>query len=176
VEPYAQSKLEAEQSLAHCCAATGMQLVVLRPVLVYGRNAPGNFARLLNAVRAGRILPIGGFDNRRSLLAVENLVQLIELCMRHPQAANQVFLAADGDDVSTPELARLIGAAIGKPARLLHLPLGLLRPLARLLGKSRELERLCGSLQADIGKARSLLGWQPALSLRQALQKLCDVD
>ena len=176
VEAYAQSKLEAEQSLARCCAATGMQLVVLRPVLVYGRNAPGNFARLLNAVRAGRILPIGGFDNRRSLLAVENLVQLIELCMRHPQAANQVFLAADGDDVSTPELARLIGAAIGKPARLLHLPLGLLRPLARLLGKSRELERLCGSLQADIGKARSLLGWQPALSLRQALQKLCDVD
>ena len=176
LEPYAQSKLEAEQALTCCCAASGMQLVVLRPVLVYGRHAPGNFARLLNAVRAGRILPVGGFENRRSLLAVENLVQLIELCMRHPQASDQIFLAADGDDVSTPELARLIGAAIGKPARLLHLPLGLLRPLARLLGKSRELERLCGSLQVDIGKARALLGWKPALSLREALQRLADPD
>lgn len=172
VEPYAQSKLEAEQALAACCQDTGMELVVLRPVLVYGNNAPGNFARLRAAVSAGRLLPIGGFDNRRSLLAVENLVQLIELCIHHPQAANQLFLAADGEDVSTPELARLIGEALGRPARLLHLPLWLLRLMARLLGKSREIERLSGSLQVDIGKARELLGWQPALTLHQALQNL----
>ena len=172
VEPYAQSKLEAEQALAACCQENGMELVVLRPVLVYGNNAPGNFARLRAAVSAGRFLPIGGFDNRRSLLAVENLVQLIELCIHHPQAAGQVFLAADGEDVSTPELARLIGEALGRRARLLHLPLWLLRPMAGQLGKSREIERLSGSLQVDIGKARELLGWQPALTLHQALQKL----
>ncbi len=175
-EPYAQSKLEAEQLLIGNCRKDGIELVILRPVLVYGADAPGNFARLQQVIRAGRPLPIGGFDNSRSLIAIENLVQLLEICIRHPQAANQLFLAADGDDVSSPALARKIGEAIGKPARLVNLPLWLLRPVAGLLGKSRELERLCGSLRVDIGKARDLLGWKPALSLQQALQKLPRVN
>jgi len=175
-EPYAQSKLEAEQILLDSCRRDGIELVILRPVLVYGADAPGNFARLQQAIRAGRPLPIGGFDNSRSLLAIENLVQLLEICIHHPQAANQLFLAADGDDVSSPALARKIGDAIGKPARLVNLPLWLLRPVAGLLGKARELERLCGSLQVDISKARNRLGWRPALSLQQALQKLSRVD
>jgi nucleoside-diphosphate-sugar epimerase len=176
LEPYAQSKLEAEQALDEFCPANGMELVILRPVLVYGRGAPGNFARLVAAVSAGRWLPVGGIDNRRSLLAVQNLAQLIELCIRHPQAAGELFLAADGDDVSTAELVRQIGIAIDRPARLLNLPMWLLRPLAGMLGKSREIERVGGSLQADSGKARELLGWRPLLSLREALGQLASKD
>ena len=149
-----------------------MELVLLRPVLVYGRGAPGNFARLVEAVRAGRWLPVGGFDNRRSLVSVSNLVEFIELCIRHPDAADELFLVADGDDVSTPQLARLIGDAIGRRARLLYLPLWLLRPLARLLGKTREVERVSGSLQVDIDKARQQLGWRPSQSLREGLREL----
>jgi nucleoside-diphosphate-sugar epimerase len=149
-----------------------MELVVLRPVLVYGAQAPGNFARMLRAVSRGLPLPLAGIDNRRSLLAVENLTDLIEVCIRHPQAANQVFLAADGDDVSTPELLRAIGDAIGKPARLFRLPPRLLRLAARLAGKQAEFDRLCGSLRVDIGKARERLDWNPPLTLEQALRQL----
>ncbi len=171
-EPYAQSKLEAELALRECCRRERMELVILRPVLVYGADAPGNFARLLRAVRGGRFLPLGAIGNSRSLLAVENLVQLVEICIRHPRAANEVFLAADGEDISTADLVREIGVALGKPVRLLSLPLWILRFGARLTGKTRELDRLCGSLRVDIGKARNLLGWKPSLTLRQALQRL----
>lgn len=172
LEPYAQSKLEAEQALRRSCAEVDMELVLLRPVLVYGRDAPGNFSRLLNLVSTGRWLPLAAIDNRRSLLAVDNLVQLIELCLHHPRAANQLFLVADGDDLSTPALVRAIAEAVGVPARLLPVPTWLLRLAGKALGKSHEIERLCGSLQADIGKARDTLGWQPGLSLREALRKM----
>ncbi len=175
-EPYARSKLEAELALRDFCAPAGLELVILRPVLVYGSGAPGNFARLLGLVESGRPLPLKAIDNRRSLVAVENLVQLIEICIRHPRAAGEVFLVADGDDVSTAELVREIGAALGKPARLIALPLWLLRLGARLAGKTRELDRLCGSLQADSSKARELLGWRPRLTRREALRQLRPED
>ena len=171
-EAYAQSKWEAEQALTERCRERGMELVIIRPVLVYAGDAPGNFARLLDAVRAGRWLPLGSLRNQRSLLAVQNLAQLIEICATHDAAANQVFLAADGDDVSTPELIRQIGVAIGKPARLLPIPTWLLWLGATLFGKSREFRRVTGSLRVDINKAQTLLGWQPELSLRQALAQL----
>lgn len=171
-EAYAVSKLEAERELTGQCRRDAIELVILRPVLVYGAGAPGNFARLLRAVRAGLPLPLAGIDNRRSLLAVDNLVDLLELCLYHPAAAGEVFLAADGEDVSTPELLRRIGIAIGRPARLFRLPDGVLSLLARLVGKSAELERIRGSLTVDIGKARQRLGWEPPLSMREALGKL----
>jgi nucleoside-diphosphate-sugar epimerase len=171
-EAYAQSKWEAEQALVECCKANGMDLVVLRPPLVYGINAPGNFARLLKIVAKGYWLPLGGLTNKRTLIAIENLVQIIEICLKHPAAANQLFLVADDDDISTSGLLTLIGNAIGKPVKLFWIPGWLLKFCASIFGKRRELNRLCGSLQVNTSKARTELNWQPAVSLEQGLNKL----
>lgn len=171
-EPYSVSKLEAENSLKQACHDASMELVILRPPLVYGNQAPGNFGRLVNAVSKGFFFPLGGITNERSLIGIDNLVQLIEICIRHPDAANQLFLVSDGDDVSTPGLITLIGESISKPARLISVPGCLLRLAAFVLGKRQELNRLSGSLLVDNSKARNILGWKPKLSLEQGLKKL----
>ncbi|MCO6055382.1 SDR family oxidoreductase [Pseudomonas sp. MOB-449] len=170
-EPYAVSKHEAELELRNLAAQTGMELVVIRPPLVYGPNAPGNFGRLIRVVSKGLPLPLGAIHNRRSLVALDNLVDLIVTCIDHPAAANQTFLVSDGEDLSTTELLRRMGVALGKPARLLPVPSWLLEAGAAMLGKKALSQRLCGSLQVDISKTRELLGWTPPLSVDAALRK-----
>lgn len=167
--PYAQSKLDAERGLLALAARTGLEVVVIRPPLVYGRDAPGNFARLAAIVRRGLPLPLGSVRNRRSLVAIANLVSFIQHCMAHPAAANQAFLVSDGHDLSTPELVRRMAAALHQPARLLPVPLPLLRWGAACVGKQAMLQQLTGSLQADIHKARTLLGWAPPQAMDAAL-------
>lgn len=171
VEPYAISKYEAEQRLLQLVEDCGMEVVIIRPPLVYGPNAPGNFGRLMRVVRKGIPLPLGAVCNKRSLVALDNLVDLIVTCLDHPAAANQVFLAGDGEDLSTTELLRRMGQALGKPARLIPVPAGLLMAVATLLGKRAVAQRLLGSLQVDISKARTLLGWTPPVSVDEGLRR-----
>lgn len=171
VEPYAVSKYEAELALRQLSSETGMELVIIRPPLVYGPNAPGNFARLIKTVSKGVPLPFGAIYNRRSLVALDNLVDLIVTCIDHPAAANQTFLVSDGEDLSTTELLRRMGTALAKPAQLLSVPSRLIEVGAAMLGKQALAQRLCGSLQVDITKTRELLNWTPPVSVDEALRK-----
>lgn len=172
-DAYGISKAEAEAGLWEIARASGMELTIIRPVLVYGQGVKGNFASMLRWVRRGLPLPLGAVtSNRRSLVALDNLVDFIVLCTQHPQAANQVFLVSDGEDVSTAQLLRNMAAALQRPARLLPVPVGLLRLSAQLLGKRAVAKRLLGSLQVDISKNHELLGWTPPVTMHAALQKM----
>ncbi len=171
VEVYAQSKWEAEQGLWDIQSETGMELVIIRPPLVYGPGAPGNFGSLIRWVEKSVPLPLGAIHNQRSLVAVDNLVDLIITCIDHPAAANQVFLAGDGQDLSTTELLRGVAQAMGKPSRLIPVPQSLLMFVATLLGRRAVAQRLLGSLQVDISKARDLLGWEPPISVQEGLRR-----
>lgn len=170
-DPYGVSKLEAEEVLGRIARETGMEAVILRPPLVYGRGVGGNFARLVRLVRRGWYLPLGSVCNRRSLIGVENLCSLISLCLAHPAAANRVLLVSDGRDLSTPELIRGIAQACGVPPRLLPFPPPLLHLLARLCGRAMEIRRLTGSLQLDSSQTCSLLDWHPPVSLAEGLRQ-----
>ena len=173
-DAYGISKWEAEQGLQQLAAETGMEVVIIRPPLVYGPSVKGNFASMIKLVEKGLPLPLGAIHNRRSLVALDNLVDLIISCIDHPAAANQVFLAGDGEDVSTTQLLRGVANAAGKPCRLLPVPAGLLQLGATALGKKAMAQRLLGSLQVDISKARELLGWTPPLSVEQGLKRCFD--
>lgn len=175
-ELYAQSKWEAEQGLWEIQRKTGIELVIIRPPLVYGPNAPGNFGSLMRWVEKGVPLPLGSIHNQRSLVAVDNLVDLIITCIDHPAAANQVFLAGDGKDVSTTELLRGVSKAMGRPARLIPVPAGILMFSASVLGKKDTAKRLLGSLQVDISKARDLLDWEPPLTVEEGLKRCFDLE
>ncbi len=168
---YALSKLEAEQGLLRIAVETGIEVVIIRPPLVYGHGAPGNFGSLVRAVQRGWPLPLGAVHNQRSLVALDNLVDFIVTCITHPQAANQTFLVSDGQDLSTTELVHGMAQAAGVPARLLPLPVWALQAGASLLGKGDAVQRLCGNLQVDISKARSLLGWVPPVSVKEGLRR-----
>lgn len=172
--PYAQSKYEAELGLQALAAETSMEVVIIRPPLVYGPGAPGNFGSLMRWLRRGIPLPLGAIYNQRSLVALDNLVDLIVTCLAHPAAANQTFLVSDGEDVSTTELLRRMGQAMNRPARLIPVPAGLLAWAAALVGKRDMAQRLCGSLQVDIQKTCQLLNWKPPLSLDQGLKKAAE--
>jgi len=169
--PYAVSKHEAELGLRQLAQETGLEVVIIRPPLVFGPSAPGNFNKLLLIVYRGIPLPIGAIHNKRSLVALDNLVDLILTCVHHPAAANQTFLVSDGEDLSTTELLRRTGAALGRPARLIPVPAVVLRTATRLLGKAGFAQQLCGSLQVDINKTRDLLGWAPLVSVDEALMQ-----
>src|SRR5690606_8354185 len=147
---YGISKLEAEQGLMRLAADTGMEVVIIRPPLVYGPGVKGNFASMIKLVEKGLPLPLGAVHNKRSLVGIDNLVDLIIRCIDHPAAANQVFLAGDGEDLSTSELLRGVAQAMGKPAWLIPVPAGMLQFGAALLGKAAMAQRLLGSLQVDI--------------------------
>ena len=175
VDAYGISKNEAEEGIRKVALETGMEIVIIRPPLVYGPNAKGNFARLLNLVNKGFLLPFGSIYNKRSLVSLDNLVDLIITCIKHPRAANQVFLAGDGQDLSTTELLRAIASATGVSSRLLPMPAFVLMFAASLLGKKAIAQRLLGSLQVDISKARNLLGWIPPLSVEEGLRR-CFVE
>jgi len=175
-DAYGISKLEAEQALQALAEETGMEVVIIRPPLVYGPGVKGNFATMIKLVHKGLPLPLGAVHNKRSLVALDNLVDLIIACIGHPAAANQVFLAGDGTDLSTTELLRGIGKAMGKPARLIAVPPGLLMFGASLMGKKDVAQRVLGSLQVDISKARNLLGWEPPLSFEEGLRRCFDSE
>jgi nucleoside-diphosphate-sugar epimerase len=168
---YALSKWEAEQGLQKIATETGLEVVIIRPPLVYGFNAPGNFGSLTRAVKHGIPLPLGAVHNKRSLVALDNLVDFIVTCITHHQAANQTFLVSDGQDLSTADLVRGMAQAAGVPARLLPVPVWALQAGAALLGKRDAVQRLCGNLQVDISKARSLLGWVPPVSVEEGLRR-----
>lgn len=171
VDPYGISKCEAEEGLRRISEQTGMEVVIIRPVLVYGPGVKGNFLSMMSWVQKGIPLPLGAIHNARSLVALDNLVDLIVTCLYHPAAANQTFLVSDGEDVSTTDLLKRTAAALGVKARLLPVPARVLMAGARLLGKRTAAQRLLGSLQVDINKARELLGWQPPVSVDESLRK-----
>lgn len=174
-DAYAVSKLEAEQALLSLAVQTGMEVVIIRPPLVYGPGAPGNFASLVRWVQRGVPLPLGAVHNKRSFVALDNLVSLVLLCAdpaHSPLAANQVFVVADGEDVSTSTLLRKVARAAGCPSRLLPVPASWLRAGAGVLGKRAVADRLLGNLQVDASKARTLLGWQPVVTMEEQLAKM----
>lgn len=170
-DPYGISKMEAENGLSQIARDTGMELVVIRPPLVYGPGVKGNFASMIKMVEKGLPLPLGAVYNQRSLVSLDNLVDFIVTCIDHPAAANEVFLVGDGRDLSTTELLREVGKAMGVPARLIPVPAGVLMFTARVFGKKEVADRVLGSLQVDISKARRLLNWEPALSVEEGLRR-----
>ena len=170
-DAYGRSKYEAEVELQHLAEVSGMDVVVIRPPLVYGPGVRGNFLTMMRWVHRGWPVPFGNVKNHRSLVALDNLVDLIKTCCAHPAAANQVFLVSDGEDVSTSELLRRIGVALRRPARFVPLPAALVRALAAVAGKHGQGARLLGSLEVDIGKTRKLLGWSPAVNMEAALEE-----
>lgn len=170
-EPYAESKWRAEQGLWEIQESTGMEIVIIRPPLVYGPNAPGNFATLIRWVDKGIPLPLGSVNNKRSYIAIDNLINFIITCIDHPLAANETFLVADGEDLSTSDLLRKVASAMGRPAHLLPMPEKLLSLGALILGKQDMARSLLGSLQIDISKAKQILSWQPSVSVDEGLKQ-----
>lgn len=169
VDAYAISKREAEDGLRELCSNSTMEFVIIRPPLVYGPGVKGNFLTLLRWLDKGLPLPLASIHNKRSLVAVDNLVDLIVTCIDHSAAANQTFLVSDSEDLSTPELLKRTAAAIGTRVYLMRAPVGLLHFAAQCFGKTAAIHRLCGSLQLDTGKTRERLGWQPPVDVDQAL-------
>jgi nucleoside-diphosphate-sugar epimerase len=170
VDAYGISKYEAELQLRALARQSGMEVVVIRPVLVYGRGVQGNFLSMMRWLCKGFPLPFGAIDNRRSLVGLDNLVDLVGTCLEHPAAANQTLLVSDGEDLSTTQLLRRLSAKLGRSARLLPVPVGILLAGATLFGRRDLAQRLFGSLQVDISKTRSLLGWSPPYSVDRELE------
>lgn len=170
-DPYGQSKLEAECALRALSDETGLELVIVRPPLVYGPGVKANFLNLMKLVRRGWPLPLASIRNRRSMVALDNLVDLLILCSRHPDAAGGTFMVSDGNDVSIAELIRMIASAMGKPALMVPVPMALLGAGARLLGKGAMVERLMGSLQVDMRATESRLDWSPIISTQAAIDQ-----
>lgn len=170
-DPYGVSKHEAEEALKRLSGDTGMEVVIIRPPLVYGPGVKANFLSMLSWLNKGIPLPLGSIANRRSLVAIGNLVSLIVTCIEHPAAANQTFLVSDGEDLSTTQLLLRLANALGKPALLLPLPEWLLKGGASALGKQTVAQRLCGSLQVDISKNRDLMGWTPPVNIDKAMRQ-----
>lgn len=172
LDAYGVSKNEAEQGLRALAAETGMEVVIIRPPLVYGPGVKANFLSMMHWLKRGLPLPLGAVtDNRRSLVALDNLVDLIVTCIDHPAAANETFLVSDGEDVSTADLLCRLARAMGVPARLLPVPVWLLEAGAAALGRRAMMQRLCGSLQVDISKTRDLLGWRPPIGVDEGLRR-----
>lgn len=171
-DDYGRSKWQAEQILKNIGLQTGMEIVILRPPLVYGPGVKGNFASLIRLISKGIPLPFGAIDNRRSLLALDNLVSAILLVSKHPAAANQTFLLADDEIVSTSQLIRLIAQAQGKQTKLIPVPVSWMKLAAALLGKTSAADRLFGSLQIDASKIRNTLGWKPVTTMSQQMEKI----
>lgn len=170
-DPYGLSKYEAERALAELSRETGMEVVVVRPPLVYGPGVRANFLSMMRWIKRGVPLPLGAIDNQRSLVALDNLVDLLILCGKHPAAAGKTFLVSDCEDLSTTDLLRRMGSALGKRARLIPVPSAVLTGGAALLGRGGVARRLCGSLQVDVSETRAVLGWKPVVGVDAALAK-----
>jgi nucleoside-diphosphate-sugar epimerase len=172
--PYGISKWEAEQALFEISLRTGLEVVIIRPPLVYGPWVKGNFLIMLKWLYSGIPMPLGAVENKRSLVGIDNLVDLIIKCTDHPAAANQTFLVSDGQDLSTTDLLLNLGVALRKPARLFPVPTSLLWNTSQLIGKKAFATSLLGNLQVDISKTRELLDWNPAISFNEGFQKTAD--
>ncbi len=173
-DAYAISKWEAEQSLKEIGLASGMEIVILRPPLVYGPRVQGNFLRMLDAVYRQRPLPFGLVRNCRSLIYVDNLADAIRICLTHPAAANKTWMVSDAEDVSTPDLMRGLAAALQRSALLLPVPVSLMMWVGKLLGKSEMVSRLIGSLSVDSQPIQTKLSWSPPYSLQSGLKKTAE--
>ncbi|MBT8350313.1 MAG: sugar transferase, partial [Deltaproteobacteria bacterium] len=170
-DPYGISKWEAEQELHKISSSTGIEVVILRPPLVYGPGVKANFLKLFNIVNRGTPLPFSCIDNQRSLIYLGNLIDSIITCINHPEAAGQTYLICDQEYISTPELIRKIASAIGKPTRLFYIPLFLIRLVGKLIGRSAAIDRLLGSLMIDNTKIRKELGWKPPYTMEHGLKE-----
>lgn len=170
-DDYGRSKQAAEDGLRQLVAKSGMDLVIIRPPMVYGPGVKGNFSSLLAIAKKNLPLPLGAINNQRSMVALANLVHLIITCIRHPQATNQTFLVSDDDDISTTQLLEMMTRAAGKSPWLLPVPMSWLRLLGRVTGKQAVIERLCGNLQVDVSHTKHTLGWQPPISVAEGIQR-----
>jgi nucleoside-diphosphate-sugar epimerase len=170
-DDYGMSKYEAECGLREIAVETGMEMVMVRSPLVYGPGVKANFQALMRALVRGIPLPLGAIHNRRSLVALDNVVDLLVTCIEHPAAANETFLVSDGEDLSTTELIRRLARAMCRPARLIPMPTTVLMAGATLLGKREVMRRLCGTLQVNITKVREVLGWAPPVSVDEGLRR-----
>jgi nucleoside-diphosphate-sugar epimerase len=178
-ESYGVSKYEAEKGLLQLALSSQMEIVIIRPPLVYGPNVKGNFASIISWIKKGVPLPFGAIENKRSFIALDNLVDFILLCVDRkgsPKAANQVFLLSDGEDVSTSILLRRIAKAYGLSPRLFPMPVSLMRFFATLLARKHLSDRLFGNLQVDSSKARDLLGWEPVYTMEEQLRRMAEID
>lgn len=171
LDPYGISKYEAEMGLKNIAKQTGMEVVIIRPTLVYGPEVKANFLSMMKWLYRGIPLPFGAIHNKRSLVALDNLISLIITCLDHPNAANQTFLVSDDEDLSTTNLLKRVAHSLGKNVRLLPIPESLLRAGLNLFGKKDLARRLLGSLQVDITKTKELLNWSPVISVDEALKK-----
>lgn len=171
IGPYAQSKYEAEVGLRKLGTETGLEVVIIRTPLVYGPGVRANFRSMMRWLLTGLPLPLGGLTNKRSLVALDNLVDLINICIDHPAAANRTLMVSDGDDLSTSELLQRLAEALGRSARLLPIPETWLARAAGVVGREDIHARICGSLQVDMSETRALLGWEPPVKVDDALRK-----
>jgi UDP-N-acetyl-alpha-D-quinovosamine dehydrogenase len=174
-EPYALSKYEAEQGLLELAKTTNMEVVIIRPPLVYGPGVKANFASMMKWVNKGVPLPFGAVHNHRSLVALDNLVSFILHCIEHPKAANEIFLISDDEDISTTELLYKVSNAFGKTSFLIPIPVSFMTFVAKLFGKGDMADRLFSSLRVDSSKARNLLAWKPMITMDEQLKKTVEV-
>ncbi|MDQ0739335.1 NAD-dependent epimerase/dehydratase family protein [Pseudomonas sp. W4I3] len=168
LDDYGVSKLEAEQALMALAKQTEMNVVIIRPVLVYGPDVKANFEKMLATVDKGLPLPFRTINNRRSLVFIDNLIDLIHVCIHHPKASNRIFLVSDGEDLSIGQILEKLALAMNKKSRIFSFPQPLLGLVASMVGKKEFFQRLCGSLQVDISDTRKLLGWAPPVSIDEA--------
>ena len=171
LDNYGRSKLAAELALQEICRANSMDYVIIRPVLVYGKGVKANFSALVSAVKKGLPLPIASVKNTRSMIGINNLINLIVDACTNPKAANQTFLASDGIDMSTPELVRLIAKSLNRRTRIFPFPISILRSLAVVFGKSSVIDKLTGSLSVDISHTTNTLNWRPPFSVESEIAK-----
>lgn len=174
IDPYGISKLEAEEALRQISQDTGMEVVIIRPPLVYGPGVKANFLNMMVWLNKRIPLPLGAINNRRSFVAVDNLVDLVIKCVDHPEAANNTFLVSDGEDLSTTQLLMRIGKAFGKPALLIPVPVWMLKGALFVLGKKVIAQRLFDSLEVDIVRTQTLLSWSPPVGVDRALRRTVD--
>ncbi|MEZ8144288.1 UDP-glucose 4-epimerase [Enterovibrio norvegicus FF-454] len=171
---YAQSKYNAELGLKQISENVGLEVVIVRPTLVYGPNAPGNFGMLAKLASKVPVLPFGVANNRRDFIAVQNLVDLLVTCATHPEAAGHTFLASDGEAVSTKDFTNAIAKGVGKKILQLPIPIGVMRLVGKLTGRSPMIEQLYGNLEVDPSNIKEVLGWIPPLTMEQAMTSLRD--
>lgn len=175
-DAYGLSKLEAEMALKELTSNSSMELTIIRPPLVYGKGVKGNFASLAKLSSLGFPIPLGCMENKRSLVAIDNLVDLIKVCIDHPKAGDQTFLVSDDDDVSTSRLLRELAHAQNVKSRLFCMPVLIITTIAKIFNKRSTIDRLYGSLQVDITDTKRILGWQPIVSLRSGIENMFKED